>query len=38
MYAQRAEMDMAMAATPVESGMLSVTAAVNVVYELAGAR
>jgi uncharacterized protein YggE len=34
----RAEMDMAMASTPVESGMLSVTATVNVVYELAGAR
>lgn len=38
MYAERAQMDMAMSATPVESGMLSVTAAVNVVYELAGAR
>lgn len=38
MYAARAEMDMAMAETPVESGMLSVTATVNVVYELAGAR
>lgn len=38
-YAGRAEMmDMAMAATPVESGMLTVIATVNVVYELAGAR
>ena len=37
MYA-RAEMDMAQAATPVESGTLTIVATVNVVYELAGAR
>lgn len=37
MYA-RAEMDMAQASTPVESGTLTIVATVNVVYELAGAR
>jgi uncharacterized protein len=34
----RAEMDMAMAQTPVETGTLTVVATVNVVYQLAGAR
>jgi len=37
MYA-RAEMDMAMAQTPVETGTLTVVATVNVVYRLDGAR
>lgn len=37
MYA-RAEMDMAAASTPIESGTLTVVATVTVVYELAGAR
>ncbi|HEX6134387.1 MAG TPA: SIMPL domain-containing protein [Longimicrobiales bacterium] len=38
MYAARAEMDMAVAATPVETGTLTVVATVNVVYQLAGSR
>jgi uncharacterized protein YggE len=38
MYAGRAEMDMAAAQTPVETGTLTVTATVSVVYELAGPR
>lgn len=38
MYAGRAEMDVALASTPVETGTLTVAATVNIVYQLLGPR